>query len=242
MCLIVFAWQVVPNMPLIAAGNRDEFYARPSSPAAWWDDQPDIYAGRDLRGGGTWMGINRAGHFAALTNIRAPIEHRADAPSRGALVTDFLADSQSASRYAAQLAAAEDRYNGFNLLLYDGNELVWYSNRGVEDARNGLALKPGIYGISNGLLDTAWPKVVRTKAQFASLLCQSAPTDTYFEMLADTTKSGDCRLPKTGVSIELERLLSAVCIESPEYGTRSSTLVRIPANGVESQLCERVLR
>lgn len=242
MCLIVFAWQVVPNTALIAAGNRDEFYARPSSPAAWWDDQPDIYAGRDLRGGGTWMGISRTGCFAALTNIRAPVEHRTDAPSRGALVTDFLLGAQSASSYAAQLAAADDPYNGFNLVLYDGAALVWYSNRGAADARNGVPLKPGIYGISNGLLDTAWPKVVRTKAQFASLLCQSAPADTYFEMLADTTKPGDCRLPETGVSIELERLLSAVCIESAEYGTRSSTLVQIPAQGGRPQLCERVLR
>lgn len=241
MCLIVFAWQVVPGMPLVAASNRDEFYERPTQPAGWWDDYPNVYAGRDLRGSGTWMGITREGRFAALTNIRAPAEHRADAPSRGALVADFLTGSDSAQHYAARIGAAADAYNGFNLLVGDGDTLVWFSNRGQADVRNGQPLARGIYGLSNSLLDAPWPKVVRTKAQFASLLCQCAPADTYFEMLTDTTQAGDCRLPSTGVSIELERTLSAVCIESPGYGTRSSTLVQLYADR-SPQLSERVVR
>lgn len=238
MCLIVFAWHVIPDMPLIAAGNRDEYYDRPAKPADWWDDYPQIYAGRDLQGGGTWIGVSREGRFAALTNIRAPSEMRDDAPSRGALVTNFLASTMSTDEYITKLKTRQQEYNGFNLLIGDSKQLVWYSNRGDGDERNGKALGPGIYGLSNSLLDCAWPKVVRTKAQFASLLCQGAPEDAYFEMLTDTTCASDCRLPKTGVSIERERLLSAVCIESPDYGTRVSTLVKLNG-GTQPVLIER---
>jgi uncharacterized protein with NRDE domain len=238
MCLIVFAWHVIPDMPLIAAGNRDEYYDRPAKPADWWDDYPQIYAGRDLQGGGTWIGVSREGRFAALTNIRAPSEMRDNAPSRGALVTNFLASTMSTDEYITELKTRQQEYNGFNLLIGDSKQLVWYSNRGDGDERNGKALGPGIYGLSNSLLDCAWPKVVRTKAQFASLLCQGAPEDAYFEMLTDTTCASDCRLPKTGVSIERERLLSAVCIESPDYGTRVSTLVKLNG-GTQPVLIER---
>jgi uncharacterized protein with NRDE domain len=238
MCLIVFAWHVIPDMPLIAAGNRDEFYDRPAKPADWWEDYPQIYAGRDLQGGGTWIGVTREGRFAALTNIRAPSEMRDDAPSRGALVTNFLAGTMSPDEYITELKTQQQEYNGFNLLIGDSKQLVWYSNRGDGDERNGKSLGPGIYGLSNSLLDCAWPKVVRTKAQFASLLCQGAPEDAYFEMLTDTTCASDCRLPKTGVSIERERLLSAVCIESPDYGTRVSTLVKLNG-GAQPILIER---
>lgn len=230
MCLIVFAWQVIPGTPLVAAGNRDEFYDRPAAPAGWWDDHPQVYAGRDLSAGGTWIGITREGRFAAITNVRAPTEKRDGAPSRGALVADFLTGRASPQEYIAQIAPRAQQYNGFNLLLGNRDTVVWYSNRSEDDARNGKPLAPGIYGLSNGALDTPWPKVVRTKAQFASLLCQCAPEDAYFEMLADTTRASDCRLPRTGVPIEWERLLSAVCIESPDYGTRASTVVRLYAD------------
>lgn len=227
MCLIVFAWKVVPGMPLLAAANRDEFYARPSAPAAWWKDHPHVYAGRDLQANGTWLGIARTGRFAALTNVRAPSEKRSDAPSRGKLAADFLAGQTSPQEYVAAIAAGAHRYNGFNLLAGDGRSLIWYSNKGDDDPRNGRILEPGIYGLSNHLLDTPWPKVVRTKAQFASLLCQGAPEEAYFEMLTDAVRASDCRLPKTGVSLQMERLLSSVWIESPDYGTRSSTVVRM---------------
>lgn len=227
MCLIVFAWHVIPGLPLIAAANRDEFYERPAKPACWWEDHPKIYAGRDLRGGGTWMGISRDGRFAAVTNIRAPSERRADAPSRGALVADYLRGEMRPDQYIDAIAPDASHFNGFNLLVGDREGLIWYSNRGGDDARNGKLLAPGIYGVSNALLDSPWPKVVRTKAQFASLLCQTAPEDAFFEMLTDTTPAHDCRLPSTGVDLKTERLLSAVCIESPGYGTRTSTLVKM---------------
>jgi uncharacterized protein with NRDE domain len=245
MCLIVFAWQVVPGAPLIAAANRDEFYDRPTSAAGSWPEHPQVYAGRDLKGGGSWMGITRESpggpRFAALTNIRGPLERRVDAPSRGALVADYLAGELSAPEYIASIAGTANAYNGFNLVLGDRDKLYWFSNRGEADARNGQALQPGIYGISNGLLDSPWPKVLRTKAQFASLLCQGAPEDAYFEMLADTTRAPDVRLPDTGIAIDLERVLSAVCIETPGYGTRTSTVVKLYSEA-PAELHERVLQ
>lgn len=241
MCLIVFAWQVVPDAPLIAAGNRDEYYDRPTSAAAWWEDHPHVYAGRDLQNGGTWMGVTRDGRFAAVTNYRDPAQMRSDAPSRGKLVADYLTGRLPAADYLAAIEPVAEQYNGFNLLLGDGQQLIWYSNRAGDDARNGKPLAPGVYGISNGGFDTCWPKVVRTKAQFASLLCQCAPEEAYFDMLADTTRAHDCRLPKTGVSLEVERMLSAVCIESPTYGTRTSTVVKITADRTP-MLIERLVR
>jgi uncharacterized protein with NRDE domain len=227
MCLIVFAWRLVQGTPLVAVGNRDEFYDRQAAPAGWWPDYPDLFAGRDLRSGGTWLGVTRTGRFAAVTNIRNPAMLKPVAPTRGALVSDFLTGSASAREYISRIAVQAKEFNGFNLLVGDGNELLWYTNAETDDARNGQPLAPGFYGLSNAMLDTPWPKVVRTKAQFASLLCQDAPDEAYFDMLSDTTPTSDCRLPKTGVSLEMERMLSAVCIESPNYGTRVSTVVRM---------------
>jgi uncharacterized protein with NRDE domain len=241
MCLIVFAWQVIPGLPLMAAANRDEYYDRPATPATWWEDSPQVYAGRDLQGGGTWLGVTRDGRFAALTNIRAPSEKKPDAPSRGELVARYLRGEVGAQQYVQEIAEQADRYNGFNLLVGDADHLIWFTNRANADVRNGRPLTPGIYGLSNDMLDSPWPKVVRTKAQFASLLCQGAPEEAYFEMLSDTTRTSDCRLPKTGVSLEMERLLSAVCIESPNYGTRSSTVVQLHACHT-AVLTERAIR
>jgi uncharacterized protein with NRDE domain len=245
MCLIVFAWRVIPGLPLVACANRDEFYDRPATPAGPWPDAPHIIAGRDLRGGGSWMGVTKTGpngpKFAALTNIRAPDERRTDAPTRGALVADFLKGDLDAPAYLDRIAPDAQEYNGFNLILGDAAGIYWFSNRADADPRNGRTLEPGIYGVSNGLLDAPWPKVVRTKATFASLLLQGAPEEAYFEMLADTTRAPDMRLPDTGVPLDLERELSAVCIEIPGYGTRTSTVVKVYADA-EPELHERVLK
>lgn len=245
MCLIVFAWKVVPAIPLIAASNRDEFYARRTAPVAFWEDNPNIYAGRDLQAGGTWLGITRPGafgsRFAAITNVRAPHLFDPKAPSRGKLVSDFLASEIPPQDYITDIQKDADKYNGFNLLVGDSNSMIWYSNFGKENPQNGLPLAPGVYGLSNGLLDDPWQKVVRTRAQFASLLCQDAPDSAFFEMLSDTEPAPDYRLPETGVSLELERVLSAVCIVSPEYGTRASYLVHLFGDR-PATLLERIIR
>ena len=236
MCLIVFAWKVLPTVPLVAAANRDEFYQRATAPAAPWPEHPQVFAGRDLQAGGSWMGIthpNECGNgarFAAITNIRAPAEHRDDAPSRGQLVADYLAGCMSPQEYIDALRQHADQYNGFNLVIGDRDTLIWYSNRGDADPRNGQPLEPGVYGVSNALLDAPWPKVLKTKAEFASLLCLGAPDDAFFEMLSDTTPAPDQRLPETGVPLEVERVLSSVRIESPGYGTRTSTVVKLYAD------------
>jgi uncharacterized protein with NRDE domain len=245
MCLIVFAWRVIPGMPLIACANRDEYFDRPATPAGPWPEHPHVIAGRDLLGGGSWMGVTRGGphgpRFAALTNIRAPSDQRTDAPTRGALVADFLTGDLDAPAYLASIAPHAGAYNGFNLVLGDRSGLLWFSNRADGDPRNGQPLPPGIYGVSNGLLDAPWPKVLRTKASFASLLLQGAPEDAYFEMLADTTRAPDLRLPDTGLPLDLERQLSAVCIEMSGYGTRTSTVVKLFEDG-EPELHERILQ
>ena len=241
MCLIVFAWQVIPGLPLIAAANRDEFDDRAAARADWWEDYPQVYAGRDLRAGGTWMGITRDGRFAALTNVRAPAERRTDVRSRGELVANFLTGSMSTEDYVDQLRQQSQHYNGFNLLFGTAEQLVWFSNRATDDARNGCAITPGVYGLSNASFDSPWPKVVRAKAEFASLLCQGATEDAFFEMLTDTRKATDCRLPKTGIAIELERELSAVCINTPGYGTRASTVVKLDTRR-QACLHERTIR
>ncbi len=238
MCLIVFAWKLVPHCPLVLAANRDEFFARPTQAADWWSDHPHVFAGRDLQAGGTWLGINRSGRFAALTNIRNGVPTHDARRSRGELVANYLAGDIEALDYLTQVRDAAHDYHGFNLIFGDEHALHWIAN-GTEPAFR--SLEPGIYGLSNGSLDTPWPKVVRAKAQFASLLCQGAPDDAYFEMLADTTRAADGRLPDTGVSLEWERLLSPICIESEDYGTRASTMVRLHAGG-QAELHERVIR
>ncbi|MBC3868650.1 NRDE family protein [Undibacterium oligocarboniphilum] len=248
MCLIVFAWKLIPGTPLLAAANRDEFYDRPAAPASWWPEAPSVYAGRDLQSGGTWLGIQAgentdapARKFAAITNVRAPADKRDAAPSRGELVANYLQSNVSAQDYIADLRDTVGDYNGFNLLVGDQQDLIWFSNRHQDNPLNGVSLPAGIYGLSNAALDTCWHKVVKTKAEFASLLCQLAPEDAFFEMLANTNQAPDCRLPDTGVSFEMERLLSSPCIVSSDYGTRVSTLVKVHQHHA-AELKEKILR
>lgn len=249
MCLLVFSWQVIAECPLIVAGNRDEFYRRQSAPATWWEDHPDVFAPRDLEAGGTWLGLaklkNGGYKFAAITNVRDGAEVIPNAPSRGKLVSDYLTGTDHIKSYIQHLTGNAKNYNGFNLLLGEisnsTQELSWFSNRNSADVNNGQLLAPGVYGLSNGTLNSSWPKVSKTKAQMASLLCQNAPREAFFDMLSDTQPAPDHRLPNTGVSLEMERLLSSVCIESEHYGTRSSMLIEMADNGV-FQYQERVLR
>jgi len=227
MCLILMAYRVHPDYELLVAANRDEFYDRPTAPLAFWDDHPALLAGRDLQEGGAWMGLSGAGRFAALTNYRDPDRVRPDAPSRGHLVRDYLCGDRSASAYLDRLRASGADYNGFNLLLGDETGLYYYSNR----ASGFQALTPGLYGLSNHLLDTPWPKLKRGRRALRRVLeCGSEPTpDALLRLLADRTPAPDAELPDTGVPLEWERWLSSIFIDAPGYGTRSSTVLLVEA-------------
>jgi uncharacterized protein with NRDE domain len=227
MCLILLAWHAHPDYPLVVAANRDEFFARPSALAAFWPQAPDVLAGRDLEAGGTWLGITRQQRFSALTNYREGGKPRPDAPSRGALVADFLAGDADPEDYLAALAARGADYNGFNLFVGDGRRLGYYSNRG--DGPRWLT--PGIYGLSNHLLDTPWPKLAAAKAAFVEALADLPAQDAFFNLLADREIVPDTHLPETGVPLEWERILSAVFVSSPGYGTRASTLLTTNRTG-----------
>ncbi len=234
MCLILLAWQTHPDFPLVVAANRDEFFARPSAPADFWVEAPDILAGRDLQAGGTWLGVSRGQRFSALTNYREGSRQRADAPSRGALVADFLAGESDPEAYLAALSKRGADYNGFNLFVGEGQRLGYYSNR-----NSGTRwLSPGIYGLSNHLLDTPWPKLSLAKTAFAEALTQLPASDAFFELLADQEIVPDTHLPETGVPLEWERILSAVFVNSPDYGTRASTLLTMHRSG-QTKLIER---
>jgi uncharacterized protein with NRDE domain len=228
MCLILFAWKMHENFPLILAANRDEFYERPSAPAAFWEDAPDLLAGRDLREGGTWLGITRKGRLAALTSHRDPSLLKIGAPSRGRLVSDYLRGRDTPEDYLRRIAPDADGYNGFNLIVGDPDDLFCFSNRGVWER-----LEPGIYGLSNHLLDTPWPKVERGKTALTDLLTekQDPLPEKLFDLLADRTRPPDDHLPDTGVGLEWEKILSPRFIESPVYGTRSSTVLLIDRKG-----------
>ena len=218
MCLIVVGWRAHPDYPLVVAANRDEFYARPTAIAARWPDVPQIIGGIDLEAGGTWLGITESGRFAAVTNVREPNMAKA-ASSRGALTRDFLLADLPAGDYAEQIEGSH--YAGFNLLLSDGESLLYCSNRDGEPR----ALPPGIYGLSNHLLDSPWPKLVQARQRFTAALQHLPEEAAFFELLADQTIVEDDKLPQTGVPLEWERLLSAVFVKSENYGTRASTLL-----------------
>jgi uncharacterized protein with NRDE domain len=221
MCLIVIGWQTDKRYPLAVAANRDEFLARPTAPLAWWDEHPDLLAGRDLQDGGTWIGITRDGRFAAITNYRDPSRLKLSPPSRGRLVSDFLAGHETPGDYLQRIEPLAQACNGFNLLVADTNELWWYSNMSNERRR----LAPGIYGVSNHLLDTPWPKLLSAKQTFAAALPALPATDALFALLRDDTLHPDEVLPITGVSLALERKLSAIFVRTPGFNTRSSAVL-----------------
>lgn len=221
MCLLVFAWQTDPDHALLLAGNRDEFHDRPAAPADWWNDA--IVGGKDLRAGGSWMAAHRDGRFAVVTNYREPLEEGRGPRSRGELVNDYLESDATPESYARAAAARGRQYAGYNLLLGSPDTLIYLSNRG----RGPEALEPGIYGLSNHLLDTPWPKLQRTRARFEQLLSAGADTAALLDMLADREPAAEDELPETGIGPQWERLLSAPFIISPHYGTRCSTVIKL---------------
>jgi uncharacterized protein with NRDE domain len=227
MCLILLAHRAHPDYPLVFAANRDEFYDRPTAPAAFWQDAPHVLAGRDLTAGGSWMGVTRSGRWAALTNFRDPPAARPGRPSRGALVADFLRGEATPEDYIAAVAADAERYDGFNLLVGDLTRAVYFGNRMPDNAAP-RRLEPGLYGLSNHLLDTPWPKVARGRRMLGQLMDAGAPTpEALLEILYDTEIAPANALPQTGVGADWERVLSASFIATPTYGTRASTALII---------------
>jgi uncharacterized protein with NRDE domain len=227
MCLILVAWRVHADYPLVVAANRDEFFARPTAPAAFWNDAPQVLAGRDLDAGGTWMGVTRSGRFAALTNFRDPAQNRIGAPSRGALVAEFLRGREAPQTYFEGIAARGRECNGYNLLACDGETLCWSSNMGGRPR----SLAPGVYGVSNHLLDTPWPKVGAGKTALAHALGSLPDDQPLFDLLQDDGIHPDEHLPQTGIPLDWERLLSSAFVKSPDYGTRGSTVLCVDRDG-----------
>lgn len=239
MCLIAFAIDVHPEYPLVFAGNRDEFYARPTAPARFWAEAPEVLAGRDRKAGGTWLGVTRTGRWASITNVRDPSARIDDAPSRGHLVADYLTGDADPDTYLREVAARGDRYNGFNLLVGDGAWCGYVSNRTPNaSTHNGdvRRVEAGIHGLSNAALNTPWPKVTRATGALRGVLDDAFPGESLdperlLTLLDDRRRAPDDALPDTGVGRDAERMLSPVFIESDGYGTRASTVLLIDRNG-----------
>jgi uncharacterized protein with NRDE domain len=225
MCLIVFAWRPSHALPLIVAANRDEFYDRPSLPLGHWPDAPQVIAGRDLQGGGTWMGLTEQGRFAALTNIRDP-SAPTGSRSRGELSADFLRSELEPHAYLSEVSGHVEHYSGFNLLVGDAHEL-WYLNSREAVPRQ---LSAGVYGLSNAALDSPWPKLVRARAAMQDSL-EQPDTEALMQLLADSRPAADHELPDTGVPHATEKMLSSVFINSADYGTVASTVLIRRADG-----------
>lgn len=229
MCLIVLAVEAHPQYELVVAANRDEFYSRPTAPASFWPEARGVLAGRDLQAGGTWLGVTKAGRFAALTNVREPGRHRVDAPSRGRLVARFLAGRETPEEFAASLAEEGSVYNGFSLILGIRGELWHVSNRGGRPAR----LLPGVHGLSNALLDEPWPKVEKGKRALSAALSDDGPIKpgVLLDLLSDREIASEGSLPHTGVGLEAEKALSPIFTRTDQYGTRCSTVLLLDRTG-----------
>ena len=239
MCLLVLAWRMHPRYRLIVAANRDEYHARPTAPMAVWRDAPDMLAGRDLSALGTWLAVDRQRRFGIITNFRDVQARRPDAPSRGGLIPEWLQQASAPESFLRQLEPGAQRYAGFNLLLNGADSLNYASNRAPKFSR---ALEPGVYGLSNLLLDTPWPKLTRVRAEFEQWLAEqsatayAAPPEAadarLFGMLADRTRSlPDARAGARPLPPEWAEVLSSPFVVHPLFGTRCSTLAMIGYDG-----------
>src|SRR5688500_1421329 len=215
MCLIVVALRAAPRYPLIVAANRDEQHTRPTAGASWWAESPRVLGGRDLQAGGTWLGLERAGRFAAVTNIREPGRPLAST-SRGTLVADFLTGSGSAAQHAARAARDGPAFGPFNLFVYDGRELWFASNRAAA-----VRLGPGLHSFSNAPAGVDWPKTASARARVEGVLADPSPIEPLFELLAERDDSGSAE----------QRYQRTHFVVGPMYGTRCSTVVLFDAAG-----------
>lgn len=238
MCLIVFAYKYHPKYPFILAGNRDEFYARPTQKLHEWNSDPKIYAGRDLKEGGTWLGINEHGKIAVLTNYRDLTKIKENAPSRGNIATNILLSNEPIAEQLSGLIPEFQKYNGFNLIAGDLHNLYYVTNEKDYFSE----IQPGLYGISNAFLNTPWPKTNDALQHFTHAINGETPDEeAIFELLANTSTYPDRMLPKTGLSPEMEKAVSSIFILTDDYGTRSSALVMMNQKG-EIKFTEKTYR
>ncbi|RNF39469.1 NRDE family protein [Planococcus salinus] len=223
MCLINFQYKSHPKYKLVIAANRDEFYGRPTAAAQFWEEEPNILAGRDLLQNGTWLGVTKNGRFAALTNFRDPSEMDPRKISRGMIVRNFLAGHQSPEEFLKTLN--KEDYTGFNVLVGDTNHLFYYNNLQGDITE----VPPGTHGLSNHYLNTPWPKVVKGRKNLEAYLSTTGEVqlDSLFHILSDAEQAPDSHLPETGVGLDFERKLSSIFIKTPDYGTRSATVVLV---------------
>jgi uncharacterized protein with NRDE domain len=229
MCLVLLAWRMHPEFPLVFAGNRDEAYERPSAAAGFWADDPEIFGGRDLEKGGTWLGVTRTGRLAAVTNYRGGSAARTAPRSRGELTVAFLRGTSEPRAYLEEVATRPSDYGGFTLIAGDPERMHCVSNR----APGIVEITPGVHGLSNHLLDTPWPKVRRGRERLAALMKadEAGLVRGLFEALADRTAAPDAELPDTGVGLQRERELSCAFVAGERYGTRASTVLLVSRNG-----------
>jgi uncharacterized protein with NRDE domain len=238
MCLLVVGWQAHPQYRVVVAANRDEFHARPTAPIAPWAGQPRLLAGRDLQAGGTWLGLDADRRFGLVTNYRELARPRHTAPSRGRLVPQFLAAPLSADHYLRSLEADAQGYAGFNLLLCDGERLMYASNRAEQFARE---LEPGLHGLSNHLLDTPWPKLQRVRGEVAAWIERArggaaapdmaADAEWLMAVFADRRRAPAPHDPSSGLSPEWEQRLSSPFVLDADYGTRCTTVLLLGHDG-----------
>lgn len=224
MCLIFISVNNHPTYKLVVAANRDEFYNRKTAPAHFWSDHPEILAGRDLEAGGTWMGISKSGKISMVTNYRDLKNLKQNAPSRGHLVSEFLLNGDKPDAYLKSVAQKGSEYNGYNLIVGSAGELYYYSNY-KEDVER---VPDGLHGLSNHLLNTPWPKVTWGIKRMEHILTKNKiNTDELFDLLYNDQRANDDQLPDTGIGLERERALSSMFIKSPNYGSRSSTVILV---------------
>lgn len=228
MCLINFHYHSHPNYKLIVAANRDEFYDRPTANAHFWEDYPQILAGRDLEKHGTWLGITKYGRFAALTNYRDSAQMHNNENSRGEIVLEYLTGNLSPDDYIEVLKQKKELYNGYNLLIGNPNRLVYFNNIEVIMHK----VKRGTQGLSNHFLNTPWPKVMKGKMMLQNYVTsqETIEPEMLFHILLNDEIAEDELLPHTGIELELERQLSPLFINTNGYGTRCSTVILITKN------------
>ena len=226
MCLVVLALHQHDDYPLILAANRDEFHARPTQNARWWPDRPDIVGGRDLQAGGTWLAAHRNGRFATVTNYRDAQPPAPDKRSRGELVTRYLESDLPPRDYLDTID--EDAYAGFNLIAGTRSDVVYLSNR--EDGNR--VLRPGIYGLSNALLDGPWDKVERSKTALQSLLDDDTINESsLLRLMSDRRRGPIDEIEKGRLDFDTAHAITAPFIVRPDYGTRCTTVLLADCDG-----------